>query len=388
LEEESAARPPELKKSRSPMKNQFAIASAFVCPVCGQHLASTDPVCTECGAILALRAPRAREVYATDRVKSRLLDVWYRGISALTVAISTLMHHRRRLYVIVALVVATMIAIMAVAGLFSRFRRPAEIAARETRQHVEVRREPAPERQSQLPRAAERVGSVTTSRTRPSAASSMALGMLGAAVLAALLGAVAVNDERRRRRAAPASEVVAMRLRRRTQAAAVAAAFCFGLAVALAVVLATQPAVVLPLPARATVERERVDQWQREASTLKERLSSLDARLSSLESTRGGEGTAGQQPARTAGADRVARSGPKRGDRPAGTIAEQEANAVSAAPLPPPYAASTRSSTADVLRSPRVASEGNLGERVWIDIQRDWERVRRSVRDLIPGESR
>jgi hypothetical protein len=197
--------------------------------------------------------------------------------------------------------------------------------------------------------------------------------MISATVLGALLCAVSVKAARRRL----------------TQAASAGAAFCFGLAAALAVVLVGESRVALPPAELATVQGERVHQRRDGASTPSERPSVLDARLVSPESTHARKGEAQQRPTFIDGLQRDPSWTTRRGGvaRPDGGIAEQDRDATSNSAAPPYDQANAKPPTADVLRSPRVAA-ASLGERVWSDVARDWERVKRTVRNLFPREVR
>jgi predicted RNA-binding Zn-ribbon protein involved in translation (DUF1610 family) len=367
------------------MKNPTALAAASACPVCGQQLSSADFACAQCGAIMALRAVRARGLSTADRVKARVLAVCHRGFSTLRSTVPKLVPgHRRWFYVVVAVLATTLIA-AAGAEMFGRRDSAAHIAPSNNRELPAAERAPVLERR-------QTAGPLEANRTRAPLIASTGLGMIGATVLAALLCAVAVNSERRRRHDRSADTAGHVRARRMTQSASVAAAFCFGLAVALAVVLITESRLIRPLPAVAIGEGERVDQWRREASTLKERLSVLDARLASLESTRAGDGQVRQQPARTAAVDHLqrdaSRTPPERPARPSDAVAGQESNDVSNASVLANYEASVKPPTADVLRSQRAPAAVPVTDRIWNDILRDWEHVRRTIRDLFSRDRR
>src|SRR5688572_2213846 len=103
------------------MKNSLLVAAtASACPVCGQRLSSSNPVCSECGAILALRMTRERR---PTTVKSRFTCVVHRQFAA----VSTFLRHRAGLYIIMA-VVATALA-ASTAGVLAA-RRAVETAPR------------------------------------------------------------------------------------------------------------------------------------------------------------------------------------------------------------------------------------------------------------------
>jgi hypothetical protein len=115
--------------------------------------------------------------------------------------------------------------------------------------------------------------------------------------------------------------------------AAVAAAFCFGLAVALLVIAAVEHQRIFASAVPATGSEQSRDALRREASTLKE----------------------------------------------APTL--NEPRAASVTPAPSQYEAVGKPSTADILRT--HATPMKLEERVWGDIVRDWERLKRTVWDLV-----
>jgi hypothetical protein len=375
------------------------MTTASICPVCGQRL-SSGFVCSECGAIPSLRGVRASGPSAAASVTSRFIDICRRGFSALTSAVSKLLPEDRRwAYGVVALL-ATAILVAAVAGIFGGPNSTADRRPRSNRERAEAAPAAVLDRQSQSQRSEERrwtAEPLEVSQARSPYAGSTALGMIAAIIGAALLCAFAVASARRRRQHRSADDSEPLGTRRMTYASAVAAAFCFGLASALAVILIAQSRTVLPLPAFAVIPREHTDPWRREASTLKERLSVLDARLASLEATRTGEGSARQQPTRTAAIDDVQReapqSGPGRGARRSEAVGRQEGAAVSNAPVPPAHLeASVKPPIADVLRPPlrpaRVREGLTVGDRVWNDILSDWDNVKRSIRDLFPRDYR
>lgn len=343
------------------MKNPIAMGPASGCPVCGQRLSATQSVCAECGAILALRDVRAPGTSTAERVQACVLSVG-RRLSTLASASSTVVHgSRRRASVIVALL-ATMITVAAVVESFHRPRPMLDPGRRTQVELPEAKRAAALDRSNDSRRPADgarAAGPSKTDRTPSPVLGSTALGMISASVVAALLCAFALTSHRRRHHHRSIDDPGLVRARRMTQAAGVGAAFCFGLAVALAAVMVTSR-VVEPPSALATVQGGG-DQWRGEASTLKERLSVLDARQASLEARRA-EGQAGPQPARTAAID-----------------PDLLAHAGTTASLP----------MSDVLRPPRVAGGPgqSVGDRVWNDILRDLERVRRTVRDWFPRDA-
>ena len=354
------------------------ITAASACPVCGQRLASSDQICNECGAVLALRLTRARR---PTTVKSRFAAVVQRQLAE----VSRLGRDRRGYYIVAALLV-TLLTAAAIAGVFAR-RGAVEIAPRAERS--ETKRSTVLDDQRQLERrvATTRAAGASPQATRSPRDGWTTAGMVAAAVVGAVLWAVAVTSARRRRHDRTDDTPAWIASGHMTHAAYVGAAFCCGLVVALAVVLAMESPVAQPPAAFATVEGERVDQWRRETSTLSERLRVLDARLASLESTRAGDRAALQQPTRPR-LDRDSRpSESGRAARPVDATDEPERSTTSSPAVPAHEEASTTISAADVLRPPRVA-RASLGDRVWDDIVRDWERLRRSVRELLPRDTR
>jgi hypothetical protein len=369
------------------MRTRIAPAAASACPVCGHRLSPTDFVCTECGAVLALRAAHGCGPSTADRAKSRFIAVCHRGFSTLRSAIPKVVPGQHRWFYVVVALLATALIGAAVAGIFNRPDSAVDRGPSRNRERLEAQRAALPDRQSQFHRQEERRQSAVPPKayqTRSSFVGSTALGMIGAGVVAALLCVVAVKSQRRRRDDQSAD----VRARRMTHAVSVAAAFSFGLAVALAVVHLTESRVVQPLPALAIGEGEHVDQWRREASTLKERLGLLDARLASLESTRAGDGQVRQQPARIAAIDHLPRNASRPAAPPSGAVSAQESNDVSNASVPADYEASVKPATADVLRPPRVPAGPTVADRVWNDVLRDWQHVRRTIRDLFPRDWR
>lgn len=344
------------------MKNPVMATS--VCPVCGQRLLSSDSVCTECGAILALRMAHPLGASRVESVTSRFT------------ALSRAFRDRRGFYIILALLL-TALSFAVLAGIFAPRSSTVEIASRTERS--DGKRVASIDHQRRLDRPEDRGprgGQPQIYGTGSPLGGSTALGMISATVLGALLCAVSVKAARRRL----------------TQAASAGAAFCFGLAAALAVVLVGESRVALPPAELATVQGERVHQRRDGASTPSERPSVLDARLVSPESTHARKGEAQQRPTRPASIDGLQRdpswtTGRGGVARPDGGSAEQDRDAISNSAAPPYDQANAKPPTADVLRSPRVAA-GSLGERVWSDVARDWERVRRTVRNLFPRELR
>ena len=378
----------------TPMKSSVALTALSACPVCGQRLSSTDFVCTECGAILAVRAARAYAPSTADRVKSRLIGVYHRGFSALTSAVPKLLQGRRRSFHVVVALLAAVILVVAIAGILGRPNSRVDSGSRNLPERPETGRAAIAARQGQPQRPEEPPQTAVPSKSsqiRAAYGGSAALGMVGATVLAALLCIFAVKSERRRRQDGSAGQAGHVRAGHMIHAASVGAAFCFGLAVALAIVLITQSRAVSPLPMPAVVEGEHVNQWRRETSTPKERLSGLDARLASLESTRPGEG-ARQQPSRTAAIDRAQRDAAvtaagRRAPRNE-AVGGHESAAVPSAPAATQLEASVKPPAADILRARGVRAYPTVADRVLDDVWRDWESVRRSIRDLFPRASR
>lgn len=344
------------------MKNpRMVVATASACPVCGQRLSSSDPVCSECGAILALRMTHERR---PTTVKSRFTAIVHRRF----IEVSAFFRNRLGFYIIMAVLV-TVLGV-AMAGVFAA-RPPVETVPRADRPEAKPQAGDGGQRQVERQvDTAPPTGTVTTHGTRSPRGGWTIVGMFAAAALGALLWALSATLARRRRHDRAAGTPASIASGRIIQAASGGAAFCFGLAVALAVVLTMESRVAQPTAALATVERER-----HETSTLSERLSVLDARLASLESRRAGERTAREQP------------GPARAARSVDTVAEPESSASLGPAVPTHDEASTPISTADILRSPRVAT-ATLGDRVWDDIVRDWERLTRSVRELFARDAR
>ena len=364
----------------TPMKSPVAVTALSACPVCRHRLSPTDFVCTECGAILAVRAARAYAPSTADRVKSRLIGVYHRGFSALTSAVPKLLQGRRRSLHVVAALLATVILVVAIAGLFGRPNSRVDSGPRNLPERPETGRAGVAARQGQPQSPEEPPQAVVPSKlsqTRAAYGGSAGLGMVGATVLASLLCVFAVRSERRRRQDGSAGQAGHVRAGHMIHAASVAAAFCFGLAVALAIVLMTQSRAVSPLPTPAVVEGEHL---------------SVRARLASLESTRPGEGQARQQPSRTTAIDRAQQdaAGTAAGRRAprSEAVGGHESKPVSSAPAATQLEASVKPPAADILRARGVRADATVADRVWNDVQRDWESVRRSIRDLFPRGSR
>jgi hypothetical protein len=165
-----------------------------------------------------------------------------------------------------------------------------------------------------------------------------------------------------------------------TQATAIGAAFCLGLAVALLVVVSMGSPAVEPSAALATMEPPHDDLWRRETSTLSHRLSALDARLASLESTRPASSA---RPEGGPSPTTVSKGAP----RSVEAVGEPETGGTGFPAAPADDHVGTSISAADVLRPPRVAAT-SLRDRVWGDIVRDWERVKRTVGELFPRDAR
>lgn len=344
------------------------VMATSVCPVCGQRLSSSESVCTECGAILALRMAHPLGASPVEAVTSRFT------------ALSRALHDRRGFYMILALLL-TALSFAALAGILS---------PRSSTVEIRTERSDGNRVAGLDDHKGPRGGQPGIHATRSPLGGSTALGMISATVLGALLCAVSVQSARRHHHARFAEKPRWVGARRLTQAASVGAAFCFGLAAALAVVLVGESRVALPPAALATVQGERIHQWRDGASTPSERPSVLDARLASPESTHARKGEAQQRPTRPPSVDglqRVPSGTTGRGGvaRPNGGIAEQERDAIWNSAAPPYDQANAKPPTADVLRQPPVAA-ASLGERVWDDVARDWERVRRTVRNLFSHE--
>ena len=341
------------------MKNPVMATS--VCPVCGQRLSSSDSACTECGAIFALRMGRPPGASPVEAVTSPFT------------ALSRALHDRRGFYMILALLL-TALSFAALAGIFAPRGSTVEIGS----ERSDGNRVAGSEDQRQRYRPEDkrpRGGQPDIHATRSPLGGSTALGMISAAVLGALLCAVSVQSARRHHHDGFAEKPRWVGARRLTQAASVGAAFCFGLAAALAAVLVAESRVALPPAALATVQGEHVHRWRDGTSTPTERLSVVDARLASPESTHAVKGDAPQRPTRPPSVDGLQRD-------PSWTTGRGEVAAA-----PPHDEASAKPPTADVLRRSPVAA-ASLGERVLDDVARDWERVRRTVRNLFPLEFR
>jgi hypothetical protein len=252
--------------------------------------------------------------------------------SIVTAALTLLARRRRTGLAVAALVITLAMVAVLVAALFS----PRNIS---------------------VPSFATTAAEVRPTASRPAGGlhNPMALAV-AATALGAVVGTIAVVS--RRRRALRRSWIV--------NGGAVAAAFCFGLGVALLVVATVERQRMFASAVPTTGDGQSADAWRREASTLKEALTVIDARLSSLESTH----PAGETPTRPQ---------PVRSRDP---VERDESRAVTMVSTPPRDEGAVKPATADILRPPRVAAT-NLGERVWGDIVRDWERVKRTVRDLV-----
>ena len=320
------------------------IAGVVVCPVCGQRLASTAAACSECGAIRALRVPdvaRRRLAAAVgphvdvarrrvaEAVRPHVDRLYGRAHSVVSAALTTLAQRRRTGLAVAALVVTLAMFAALAAALFSPRNISGPSVATTTGEARSTSR-PAPVKQA--PSAAE---PSPRNSPAPPAISSAPVGLqnplalaVAATTIGAIVGVVAVVSRRQR----------AWRLSWIVKGAAVVTAFCFGLAAALLVVATLERqrlfASAVPLP----VDKQPTDARLREVSTGKEALTVVDARLSLSR-------------------DNVAANPPT----------------VDTAAKPP---------TADILRPPRVAPT-HLSARVWGDIARDWERVKRTVRDFV-----
>lgn len=346
------------------------VMATSVCPVCGQRLLSSESVCTECGAILALRMAHPLGASPVEAVTS--------GFTA----VSRALHDRRGFYMILALLL-TALSFAALAGIF---------APRSSTVEIRTERSDGNRVAGLDDHKGPRGGQPEIHATRSPLGGSTALGMISATVLGALLCAVSIQSARRHHHGRFAEKPRWVGARRLTQAASVGAAFCFGLAAALAVVLVGESRVALPPAALATVQGEHVHQWRDGASTPSERPRVLDARLASPESTHARKGEAQQRPTRPPSLygllrDPSGTTGRGGVARPNGGIAEQERDAIWNSAAPPYDQANAKPPTADVLRRPPVAA-ASLGERVWDDVARDWERVRRTVRNFFSHEFR
>ena len=344
-------------------------ATVSGCPVCGQGLSYSDSVCDECGAILALRMARGRR---PTGLRSHLTAVHRRFA-----AVSRFFRDRHGFYIVTALLTTALTAAV-IAGVFAR-RSAVEIAPRAERSEANRSAVDRPQRLDRRQATVPAAGSSAPHETRPPRGWT-SLGMVAAAVLGTLFSAVAVSSGRRRRHDRAAETRAWSASTRMTQAAAIGAAFCLGLAVALLVVVSMGSPAVEPSAALATMEPQHDDPWRRETSTLSHRLSALDARLASLESTR---------PASSArpegGPSRATAS--KGGPRSVEVVGEPESSGTWFSAAPADDHVGTSVSAADVLRPPRVAA-ASLRDRVWEDIVRDWEHVKRTVRELLPRDAR
>lgn len=315
------------------------MAGVAVCPVCGQRLGSTEAACSECGAILALRMPDvARRRLApsvtphVDVARRRLAEavsphvdrLSVRARSIVTAALTMLARRRRTGLAVAALVITLATVAVLMAAVFS----PRNISVRPT----------APSRPVALALAATAIG--------------------------AIVGTVAVVSRRRG----------ALRLAWLVNGGAVVAAFCFGLGVALLVVAALERQRMFASAVPTAGDGQSAGAWRREASTLKEARTVVDARLSSESTHPAGDKATRPESVRS-------RYPAERDDaRGVPTIATPASDDVAVRPSMADTA--TKVPMADILRPPRVAATG-LGERVWGDIVRDWERVKRTARDLV-----
>ena len=339
-------------------KNRSApmMATVVACPVCRKRLASTEAACSECGAILALRAPDTRRRLA-KAVKPHITHVYRRTRSIVTAAFAALAQHGRAVVAVAALAVTVVMFAVLVAAVFGPRNTSAPRVATTTGE-VRPTDRTAPGTEPLSPAAPisrHRSASPPTPRPAVGLQNPMALAV-AATIIGAIVGTIAVVSRRRR----------VPRLAWVVNSAAVVAAFCFGLAAALLVVATVEHQRTFASAVPAGGDEPSGDAWRREASTLKEALTVIDARLASLESTHG----AGDSPTRS---QSVRPRSPAEGD---------ELRAVTATSTPSRDEAVGKPPTADILRPPRVAAT-SLGERVWSDIVRDWERVRRTVRDLV-----
>jgi hypothetical protein len=295
-------------------------------------------------------------------------------------AVSRFFRDRRGFYIVTALL-ATALTATVMAGVFAR-PKAVEIIPRTERSEAKPPAVDGREQPDRRHTMAPTTGSSAMHETR-AARRWTTPGMFAAAGLGVLFSAIAVNSRRRPRPDRGTVTPTWITSTRMTQAAAIGAAFCLGLTVALLVVVVMESPPVQPSAALATTEPQRDDRWRRETSTLTERLSALDARLASLESTRA---TAVAEPPRTSPASSpTTASEGARGSLE--VVGEPEGSGTWFPAVPARDGAGASMSTADVLRPPRVAA-ASLGDRVWEDIVGDWERFRRTVRELFPRDAR
>ena len=327
------------------------------CPVCGERLASTKSACSECGAVLALRLADAARRRLPEAVRPHVEHLYGRTRSIASAARTALVERRRGAGAVAALVVTIAMFAVLVTVILGPGNTPLRRSVVTTGE-LRPSNRTAPETQPPSPpRASPRHASAPPATDR----SSLGLGnpialAVGVMALGAMFGTIGVVTRRRRTPRRPWI----------VSSAAVAAAFCCGVAAALIVVAAVDQQRLFASAVPAAGDPQSVDAWRREAYTLKDALTMLKARVASLGSTQAaGEAPAGSQPASA---------------RLPGQ--HDEERAVATTSTSPAEDAASTSPTADILRPPRVAAT-TLGDRVWSDILRDWERVKRTVRELV-----
>lgn len=300
------------------------------CPVCGERLASTKSACSECGAVLALRLADAARRRLPEAVRPHVEHLYGRTRSIASAARTALVERRRVAGAVAALVVTIAMFAVLVAVILGPGNTPLRRSVVTTGE-LRPSNRTAPETQPPSPpRASPRHASAPPATDR----SSLGLGnpialAVGVMALGAMFGTIGVVTRRRRTPRRPWI----------VSSAAVAAAFCCGVAAALIVVAAVDQQRLFASAVPAAGDPRFVDALRRERSTLKDALTML-------------------------------------------TGEHDEERAVATTSTSPAEDAASTSPTADILRPPRVAAT-TLGDRVWSDILRDWERVKRTVRELV-----
>lgn len=300
------------------------------CPVCGERLASTKSACSECGAVLALRLADAARRRLPEAVRPHVEHLYGRTRSIASAARTALVERRRVAGAVAALVVTIAMFAVLVTVILGPGNTPLRRSVVTTGE-LRPSNRTAPETQPPSPpRASPRHASAPPATDR----SSLGLGnpialAVGVMALGAMFGTIGVVTRRRRTPRRPWI----------VSSAAVAAAFCCGVAAALIVVAAVDQQRLFASAVPAAGDPQSVDAWRRERSTLKDALTML-------------------------------------------TGEHDEERAVATTSTSPAEDAASTSPTADILRPPRVAAT-TLGDRVWSDILRDWERVKRTVRELV-----
>jgi hypothetical protein len=300
------------------------------CPVCGERLASTKSACSECGAVLALRLADAARRRLPEAVRPHVEHLYGRTRSIVSAARTALVERRRVAGAVAALVVTIAMFAVLVAVILGPGNTPLRrsvVTTGELRPSNRTAPETPP---PSPPRASPRHASAPPATDR----SSLGLGnpialAVGVMALGAMFGTIGVVTRRRRTPRRPWI----------VSSAAVAAAFCCGVAAALIVVAAVDQQRLFASAVPAAGDARFVDALRRERSTLKDALTML-------------------------------------------TGEHDEERAVATTSTSPAEDAASTSPTADILRPPRVAAT-TLGDRVWSDILRDWERVKRTVRELV-----